>query len=238
MALQDELITMIASDPDDEAPPLVLADLLQSDDDPRGELIVLDHRDRTTPGGVTEPDALERLLLLSAVYGFPHARDHETEQLAFRSRVYLSHYEIDFEGHRHEVRYHQYQLFISTDGHLDPGRAPVRGRTLRGLQRHSDWTYDEMRVILSIVSDALRARTPLAELHFPYAGHPLPVYAGAPRRVYVLPERFTRPRQLPHYDHGLAACDYHRWHALWRRLRGGEAAAVASARRDRATTRR
>jgi uncharacterized protein (TIGR02996 family) len=216
---QDELITMIAADPEDEAPPLVLADLLQSDDDPRGELIVLDHRDRTMPGGTTDPDALDRLLLLSAVYGFPHARDHETEPLPFRRQLHPLRYELEFERHRYEVLYQNYHLIISTDAHLDPLRAPPRGRTLRMLQRHSEWTGDEEREILTIISDALRARTPLAELHFPYAGPLLPVYPWAPRRVYVLPERFTRPRLLPQYDHGLAARDYHRWHALWRRRR-------------------
>src|SRR5262249_51402228 len=81
MSVVIELVGAIEADPQDPGPQLVLADHLLSAEDPRGELIVLDHRDRTDPDGLTDPAALERILLLAAVYGFPCAREPELPEL-------------------------------------------------------------------------------------------------------------------------------------------------------------
>jgi uncharacterized protein (TIGR02996 family) len=74
VSIAAELLAVIAAQPDDPDPQLVLADHLLAAGDPRGELIVLDHLDRSTPGSLTDPAALDRLLLLAATYGFPCAR--------------------------------------------------------------------------------------------------------------------------------------------------------------------
>src|SRR5690606_36907118 len=57
MTVVKDLLTAIDADPEDEAPQLVIADLLIAEGDPRGELIVLDHRERT--GQLDERDGLE-----------------------------------------------------------------------------------------------------------------------------------------------------------------------------------
>ena len=75
-------------------------------------------------------------------------------------------------------------------------------------------------MILTLLGDAIRAGSPLAELRFPYVRIPLPTYDGGPLRAYRLPEVFTAPRGLARDRYGLAARDYHRWHAIWRRLSG------------------
>ena len=48
---------------------------------------------------------------------------------------------------------------------------------------------------------------------------PLPQYEGSPLRCYQLPLEFTIPRAILRNQHGLVARDYHRWHAIWERLR-------------------
>ena len=56
----DGLVGEIEASPEDEGPQLVIADWLQSQGDPRGELIILAHREKS--GGELDPAALERLL--------------------------------------------------------------------------------------------------------------------------------------------------------------------------------
>ena len=73
-------------------------------------------------------------------------------------------------------------------------------------------------LIVAVLSDAIRAGTPFPELRFPFMRDPLPVYEGGARRVYRLPLAFTHPRGIERDRYGLAARDYHRWHALWHRL--------------------
>jgi hypothetical protein len=85
------------------------------------------------------------------------------------------------------------------------------------------WTDAEVAEILATIGEALHHGTPIGELCFPYDspydGPPLPSYPEAPRRVYALPSSFARPRGLGRDRYALAARDYHRWHALWDRLK-------------------
>jgi hypothetical protein len=87
---------------------------------------------------------------------------------------------------------------------------------LRGADR---WTDDESHAILTILSDAIREYSPFDEIRFPFHEASLPIHEGAPLRCYPLPEAFFIPRGVGRYECGLAARDYHRWHALWDRLR-------------------
>lgn len=224
MSVLPSLLTAVATDPDDPGPQLVLADWLLSVGDPRGELIVLDHHDRSTPGGLTDPAAIERILLLAAEYGFPCARDEVEPMLPFEGGGgFPVQYEVGHEGHHYYVRYRHYDLSVTIDdGAIDSGVDYPDGFPEElDLPSSGEWTDEEARVILTILSDAIRAGTPLVELKFPFGKHALPIYEGAPPRCYELPAEFTAPRGLPRHRHGLAARDYHRWHRLWDRLRRG-----------------
>ncbi len=222
MSVVTELLAAIEAAPEDPDPQLVLADLLLAAGDPRGELIVLDHRDRSTPGGLTDPDALERTLLLAAVYGFPCARDELEPMLPFSGGgSFPVQYEVHHEGRHYFVRYRHHSLSVTIDdGAIDSGvDYPDGFPNDPAVLSSGEWTDDEKLVILTILSDAIRAHTPFSEILFPLDDDPLPSHAGAPLRCYALPEEFTAPRGLGPYEYGLAARDYHRWHALWDRLR-------------------
>lgn len=221
MVLEDELIAAVAAEPDDEGPQLVLADWLQSIGDARGELILLDHRDRATPGGLREPEAMERLLLLAAEYGFPHANDAPPARLPFEGGgSYPVQYEVVHGGHHYYVRYRHHMLSVSIDdGAIDSGVDYPEGYGPLELLNSGDWTDEEEDVILTILSDAIRAGTPLSALCFPYTAWPLPHHRGTPHRVYALPTDYVAARGIARDRYGLAARDYQRWHAIWSRLR-------------------
>ena len=207
LALQAE----VAGAPDDVAPQLVLADLLLSAGDPRGELIVLDTRERSEPGGIADPVALERYLLLAAEYSFPRAAPDDPP-LAFHGKSSPSvGYILERAGRVYIVRYGA--------GVMD---VDVSARTLATwrlrLASRDTWTADETVVILRLLGDAIREGTPLDRLRFPFMRDPLPVYDGGPLRGYQLPRAFNEPRGLRRNRYGLAPRDYTRWLALWARL--------------------
>ena len=245
-----ELLAAIGAQPDDPDPQLVLADHLLSAGDPRGELIVLDHLERRAPGGLTDPEAIERLLVLAATYGFPCARDEVEPMLPFTGSDDPAYYpaaqagprrQLHHEGHHYIVVCDHRGLHVSVDGEevdeevddeldeevgdlediLDDSRGELpRGViwTFSAATFSGQWTDEERDVVLTLLSDAIRAGTPLSELQIPYVGEPLPQYPGAPLRAYWLPESFVAAHGLSRDRHGLAARDYHRWHALWERL--------------------
>ncbi|MEO8700100.1 MAG: hypothetical protein ABI867_08655 [Kofleriaceae bacterium] len=209
-----ELQAAIAADPGDEGPQLVLADLLLSAEDPRGELIMLDNLERSTPGGLTDPEALERYLLLAAEYSFPRATPDE---LVLQFTGVNARYSATHEATRIDLRYSNREL-----------TARLGERTMQWrleLERSDTWTADETIVILRLVSDAVRAGSPLHLLQFPFSRDPLPVYDGGPLRAYPLPKDFTKPRGISPRRYGLAARDYQRWMEVWRRLVRSEALA-------------
>jgi uncharacterized protein (TIGR02996 family) len=206
LALQAE----VAGAPDDVAPQLVLADLLLSAGDPRGELIVLDARERSEPGGIADPVALEHYLLLAAEYSFPRAAP-DLPPLAFQgTSAPAVAYVLEHAGRVYIVRY--------TGGVME---IDVAGRTLATwrlrLASRATWTADETVVILRLLGDAIRAGTPLDRLRFPFMRDPLPVYDGGPLRGYELPRAFNEARGLRRNRYGLAPRDYARWLALFAR---------------------
>ncbi len=202
-----ELQSAIAAAPGDAAPQLVLADLLLGVDDLRGELIILDNRERAD--GVIEPAALERYLLLAAEYSFPRI-EPEPPTLPFygfdRGPV---RYTMLHAGRQYDIRYRGFVLTIDA--------APTIEWRL-GLADADRWTPDEATAILCLLSDAIRADTPLAQLRFPFQPDPVPIYDAGPLRGYRLPRGFTRPRGIAPSRYGLAARDYHRWMRLYDRL--------------------
>jgi len=215
-----ELLGAIAADPDDPEPQLVIADWLLVRGDARGELIVLDHRDRA--GLLTEHGAIEQLLLLAAEYTFPCAREPDESTLPFEGGGgYPVQYELHHGGHHYYVRYRHRDLSVTIDdGAIDSGVAyPEAYDSDFDFDSDGDWTDEETASTLAVLSDAIRAGTPFPELRFPAMREPLPQYDGGSRRVYRLPEAFTRTRGIARDRYGLAARDYYRWHALWDRIR-------------------
>jgi uncharacterized protein (TIGR02996 family) len=204
-----DLQAAIAAAPDDEAPRLVLADLLLSAEDPRGELLVLDTREREEPEGLTDPDQLEHYLLLAAVYSFPNP--HAEEPTLPFTQLGRTRYSILWAGCTYEIRF--------SDGQLEVFEDAERALSCRlQLASPAAWTADETTVILRIISDAIRAGSPLRSLRFPFMFDPLPIYDGGPLRCYRLPKDYTGPRGLAPGQLGLAARDYNRWMAIWMRL--------------------
>jgi uncharacterized protein (TIGR02996 family) len=234
MTLEADLIAAVATDPEDEAAQLVLADWLQAHGDERGELILLDHRERATPGGLAEPAAIDRLLVLAAAYGFPCAREPAPAPPPHREDAEpREEYYVHIRGREYTVRCRQAGAHGSfADDDLRRRRGDdvefgpwldVPGGLQLQLEGLREWTEAQYPVVLAILGDAIREGTPVGDLYFPYDdgpydGPPLPCYPDAPHRVYPLPSAFARPRGLGRDRHALTARDYHRWHALWERL--------------------
>lgn len=212
MTIVNELLAAIEADPKDEASQLVIADHLQVAGDPRGDLIILDHAEKR--GTLDGAEALEQLLLLAAEYSFPRAEPDEP-MLPFARRAVrgIPAYDLQHEGKRYSLDW---------DEERAVHRFEIHGTHVQSLLLDLGpwWTEEQTRVILTILSDAIRANTPIDDdLRFPYGAMPLPHYEGSPLRCYTLPTEFTIPRELLRNRYGLAARDYQRWHAIWHRLR-------------------
>ena len=216
MSVVDELLAAIEADPKDEASQLVIGDFLQAAGDPRGDLIVLAHAEQR--GLLDGADALEQLLLLAAEYSFPRAEPDDPMLPFVRRQIrWETEYDLRHEGVHYAINwienYGAYQLEFVDD---------EDDRVVIPLPRDLGawWSDAQTRVILTIISDVIRAKAPFSdELRFPYATMPLPQYDGGPLRCYMLPTEFTIPRGILRNRYGLAARDYHRWHAIWQRLR-------------------
>jgi uncharacterized protein (TIGR02996 family) len=218
MSVVNELIEAIAADPRDEGPQLVIADYLLSEDDPRGELIMLDRRERA--GELDDPIALDQLLLLAAQYSFPRA-EPDDPLLAFAR----------FDGERPYYRLiHADRFYEIPDSDEEDDRTYLRVRFLGAGE--DDWTYHSLDIsldawihehralIFRVISDAIHANTPFETLVFPFGPLAFPQYEGSPLRCYMLPVELLRRHDLLRNQFGLAARDYYRWHRIWNRLRG------------------
>lgn len=211
-----DLVEQVERDPDDLSTQLVLADWLTSQGDPRGELILLAHRER-------ELDAAgrERLLLLAAEYSFPRAHpDPINDVVLLGGGAFPVQYEGEYRGHRYYIRYRHGSLSSEIDDGLVPTGVEYPDGYPQdvGLVAEGEWTDEETELLLATFRDAIHAGSPLGELWFPTESPAPPVYDGGPRRCYRLPDAFTEPRGISRDRYGLAARDHARWHALWRRL--------------------
>jgi uncharacterized protein (TIGR02996 family) len=214
---EDLLLHAIAADPEDLGPQLVIADVLMSRGDPRGELIVLDHRLRTGEL-VRNVEAIERLLLLAAEYTFPRAREPDEPTLPFVMLNELipwqepERYELVRNGYRYEVSYRE-------RGYLDVNVVDLDASGFGNSDCYfvvdNGWGDDVAASTLAVLSDAIHYGTPLETLRFPFHADRLPSYPSGARRVYRLPLEFRASRRIEQDRYGLAARDYHRWMALW-----------------------
>lgn len=199
------LLASMRAAPADDAPRLVYADWLLAQGDARGELIVLDHLDRT--GTLRSLEQLARLLELASIHGFPRLPDDPCADV-FRFTGGSSHptqYWLTHEGHRYYLRW-RYDFSIEVDD-VDV----LESYSLDTLQPN-DWTFRETNVVLAIVSDAIRTGAPLSELVFPdqagFRAHPRFHPGRAP--LYGFPEEYGTDRRLELRDHP-------RWHRLYAR---------------------
>ena len=206
----DELIAAIEADPADEASQVVIADYLQAAGDPRGDLIVLDHAERR--GLLDDPAALDELLMLAAVYSFPRAEPDDPPLPFVHVRDYR--HELVHQGFRYVLEGNR--LYIYELAEEDPDTYDYHSL---GFEIVQPWTGEQQSIVLAILSDVIRASTPFDGLRFPLGPIPLPQHAGSPLRCYMLPVEFLRDHDLLRNQYGLAARDYHRWHAIWKRLR-------------------
>jgi hypothetical protein len=184
---------------------MVVADHLLAEGDPRGDLIVLDHAERR--GLLTEPAAIEQLLVLAAEYSFPRAAP-EDPPFPWEQRA-PDHYVGNHGDARYAVR-----LDDNDAWELEVDR-PIDGGFVAELADLHSSVLDER--YLEILGDVIRADAPFDGLSL--ARDAVPQYEGGPLRCYRLPLEFLLPRGYLRNRFGLAARDYHRWHAIWQRLR-------------------
>ena len=211
MTTEAELLAAIAANPDDADTRMVYADWLTGRGDRRGELIMLDHKERTTPGGLTHPDQLASLLRLAAEHGFPHLPDPDTHVLPFEQlgRDVVD-FRVDHGGH-HYMLARRDTLFLK----IDHGE-PVHNLSMTIRRR---WTDEETNVMLSITSRAIRDGVPFERLVFPgedeirsHPDHrlgPLPMYFSA-----EILEDFEATWML-------RARDHKRWYTIYDRMMAG-----------------
>jgi len=196
----------IAAAPEDAATQLVLADLLLDAGDPRGEVIALDRRERELPGGIDDPELLERYLLLVADYGFPCAEREPPHGFAPAPRGL---YVLRSAGHLYEVRFRDRIAQLMAQ-HL-PGGEWVRAN-------EGPWEPDEIEAVLRLFADAIRASTPLGRLQLPFTRDALPYYPGALPRGYAVPRAMIRRYKVSRQRFGLVPRDYYRWMKRWERF--------------------
>lgn len=211
MSEEAQLLAAIAADPDDESPRLVYADWLIARGDRRGELIVLDHLERTTPGGLAHPDQLASILRLAAELGFPHLPDRDAALLSFEQIGRAEHYRVFHGGHRFTLRRAGYELTLQRDD-----ERPIHSEHYKLL---GAWSDPATTVILTIALGAIRSGTPFERVVFPdraamrehpdYRLGPFPMYFSA-----EIVEDFER-------DHLLRARDHGRWYAIYDRMMAG-----------------
>jgi uncharacterized protein (TIGR02996 family) len=202
-----KLLAAIAADPGDESARLVYADWLIAHGDRRGELIVLDHLERTTPGGLADLDQLAALLRLSAELGFPHLPDRDADLLAFDQIGRGECYRVFHAGHRYTLR--------SKNG-LSLQRDDERPIFSEHYELIGPWSDRATTVVLTIALAAIRDGVPFERVAFPdhvaiqahadYRLGPLPMYFCA-----EIVEGFER-------DHLLRARDHARWYAIYDRM--------------------
>jgi hypothetical protein len=180
---------------------------------------LLEHKERTTPGGLTKPDELATLLRLSAELGFPHLPDPDAHILPFE-QVGRDHvFSVDHGGHRYALRC---QRFV--DLTID-GRTPIENRSLEVARR---WTDEETNVVLALTSSAIRDGTSFGAIVFPvgdamraHPDHrlgPLPKYFSA-----EIIEDFDGDWMLPARDHA-------RWYELYDRMMVGYSRSIPKRR--------
>lgn len=211
---EEALLARMRSAPEDEGPRLAYAGWLLDRGDARGELILLDHRERKGEiGGSAE---LGRLLELAAEHGFPRLPD-DPDAAILRWRgggSYPVQYDLDHDGHRYYLRW-RYGFSIDVDDvtvlecDLDLGC--------------NEWTFREANAILAIVSAAVTSGASLAELTFPdeagFRTHPSYRVGRCP--TYAFPHELMRARGLEDHDWTLDCRDHARWYDLWNWLQTG-----------------
>jgi uncharacterized protein (TIGR02996 family) len=189
---------------------LVYADWLTSQGDRRGELIILDYKERTTPGGLTHPDLVASLLRLAAEFGFPHLPDPDAHMLPWEQLGRDHDYRVEYDGHTYTLA-RRGSLLLT----IDDAR-PIENITLTLAER---WTDPQVNVIMSIVSRAIRKHTPFERVVFP-----------TPDEMRAMPEHRLGP--LPMYysaeiiedfegEWMLRARDHARWFEIYERMMKG-----------------
>jgi uncharacterized protein (TIGR02996 family) len=209
----EALLARIREAPDQRGARLVYADWLSAQGDPRGELIVLDEREREA--GLDEPGSLERLLRLAAEHGFPLLPEDPDERLLpwWGGGSYPVQYDVDHGGRHYYLRYRGGYFSIDVDD------VEVAAPELH-VVGDGDWTDTETNMILTIVSDAIVSGAPLDRLVFParMEMHRHPGYRLGRFPQYVLPEELLAAHGVDWRSWLLRARDRDRWYRLWKRL--------------------
>ncbi|MBX7084232.1 MAG: DUF4132 domain-containing protein, partial [Nannocystaceae bacterium] len=196
--------------PGDEQAVFAWAELLRKHHHPEGELIELDLRERQ--GRLDDPIALERLLELAGLLGFPRLPDDPDEDLlAFRPQGGTS-YALALGGRVHRIAYEGGVLTI------EDGRAR---RVLRPRLSSPDrWTDEETNVILATALTNFREQRGLEALWLPgheaFVGHPR--HRVGPWPLYPFPAGVRAPAADAGAAVGVRARDRPRWTQLWHKL--------------------
>ena len=211
MATESELLAAVAASPDD-ATRLVYADWLLARGDARGELIILDHMERTTPDGIANPDQVGQLLRLAAEHGFPHLPDPDAELLAFEQLGRTNeHWRLRREGHDYEIQRNGRTLTLAVDGgaRLENNLLAIAGR----------WTDEQTNALLTVMLNVIKNKADFQMLLFP----PVDVIAKLPaHRLGPLP-RYVSAEVIEDFggDWLLQARDHARWYRIYERMMKG-----------------
>ncbi|CAN5279128.1 hypothetical protein BH11MYX1_BH11MYX1_26000 [soil metagenome] len=209
MATEEELVAAIADSPED-ATRLVYADWLLAHGDRRGELIMLDYKERTTPGGITSPDQTGQLLRLAAELGFPVLPDPDRELLAF---------EPDGRAGQWKLHWHDQDYFIRVLGSvtLVVGSQWIENQSFNGYG--SQLLDEQVNALLTIMLRVIHNGVDFSAFRFPSPAQlaSLPAYRLGPHPLYPSAEVME--------DFGaewkLRARDHERWYTIYDRMMKG-----------------
>ncbi len=209
LATEEELVAAIADSPDD-ATRLVYADWLLARGDRRGELIMLDYKERTTSGGLANPDQAGQLLRLAAELGFPYLPDPDRELLAFEPN--------GREG-QWKLHWNQQDYYIRVLGSvtLAVGGGRIENQTFNGYG--SKLTDEQVNAFLTIMLRVIQNGVDFRAFRCP-----------SPQQLATLPAHRLGPHPLypsaeVMEDFGaewkLRARDHQRWYAIYDRMMQG-----------------
>jgi hypothetical protein len=197
---------------------LVHADSLLEGGDERGELIVLDERDREVELGAAE---LERLLVLAAKHGFPRPGGDPDEAIASTCSPagWPWSHELQLLGETYELRHRDGELSL---GRRDDPSSWQRTWVLSqpaatALERADTMSPRELNAVLTLVIDALREGR-IESLRLTPELVRATAHRVGPLPRFGLPQAFAREHGLEG-GYSLQARDRDRWLALWARLR-------------------
>jgi uncharacterized protein (TIGR02996 family) len=159
MSPEADMLAALRANPRDDAARLVYADWLIERGDERGELLMLDHADRTS---TLELASQRKLLGLASIHGFAWFEPEPPALEWDGGGSYPVHYWCVYAGQGYDILYRHGELIVRINGDLEERIYDHR------LADENEWTDGETYTLLRLFGEAIQ-RDALDRLRIPSA---------------------------------------------------------------------